>query len=174
MKLEPSDEVRVAVTGNAWMGGGIGSVQSAIEDLLEAANSEIQIAVYEMTAGADDFLEKLRTKVARGIKATMVVNRYTEKSPLITKPLEDMMHRFPHFDLLDFRPKQRSEDLHAKILVVDRSMALVGSANLTWKGLVGNHELAVTVVGPTASTIARLVDKLSSDPRSVSLRKETG
>ncbi len=171
MKPEPSDEVRVAVTGTAWMGGGVGSVQSAIENLLERANSEIQIAVYEMTKGADEFLEKLRVKLARGIKVTMIVNRYTEKSPLIMKPLEDMMRRYPHFDLLDFRPDQRSDDLHAKILVVDRSAALVGSANLTWKGLVGNHELAVIVVGPSASTIAGLVDKLSQDPRSVSLRK---
>lgn len=160
-----AEGLTIAVTGTAWMGGGVGSVQSAIEELLNSAGSEIQIAVYEMTSGATEFLNKLHECLATGIRVTMIINRYSDKPLPIRQRLEDMAHRFPHLEILNFQPENSSEDLHAKILVVDRCKALVGSANLTWKGLVGNHELAVIVSGPVASKIAELVDKLRNDSR---------
>ncbi len=157
--------VTIAVTGTAWIGGGVVSVQSAMEEMLNNAESEIQIAVYEMTAGATEFLSKLRACLATGVRATIIINRYDDKPLPIRRRLEDMARRFPYFEILNFRPETNSEDLHAKILVVDRCKALVGSANLTWKGLVGNHELAVVVSGSAASRIAELLDKLCTDPR---------
>lgn len=82
-----------------------------------------------------------------------------------------MKSRFPYFEVLDFRPEHRFEDLHAKIIVVDREDALVGSANLTWKGLVGNHELAIVISGKTASSIGTLLDKLCFDFRAFRMDK---
>jgi phosphatidylserine/phosphatidylglycerophosphate/cardiolipin synthase-like enzyme len=160
-----ADGLTIAVTGTAWMGGGVGSVQSAMEELLNKAEIEIQIAVYEMTAGATEFLNRLRACLATGVRVTMIINRYDDKPLSIRQRLEDMARRFPYFEILNFQPESSSEDLHAKILVVDRCKALVGSANLTWKGLVGNHELAVVVSGSVASKIAELVDRLCADPR---------
>lgn len=171
MSVANLQDPSVAVTGTAWMGGGVGSVQSAIEELLDRADNEIQIAVYEMTAGAEDFINRLRTCLARGVRTTMIVNRYGDKPFVIKQRLQDLAKRFPHFEVFDFRPETSSEDLHAKILVVDRRQALVGSANLTWRGLVGNHELAVVVSGSTASRIAGLLDKLCSDPRTSKVQK---
>ena len=160
-----SETLAIAVTGTAWMGGGVGSVQSAIEELFDKADCEIQIAVYEMTAGATKFLNRLRVCLARGIRVTMIINRYEDKPPPIRKRLEFLAKRFPHFEILNFQPENEMEDLHAKIIIVDRNRALVGSANLTWKGLVGNHELAVIVYGPVASKIGELFDRLSQDHR---------
>jgi len=165
------ERLTLAVTGTAWMGGGVGSVQSAIEELLSRADNEIQIAVYDMTAGAEEFLKRLATCLARGIRVTMIVNRYYQKPSFIIERLDEMARKFPYLELLDFRPKNDSEDLHAKILVIDRREALVGSANLTWKGLVGNHELAVVISGSTASKIAGLVDKLCGDSRVIRVGK---
>ena len=160
-----SETLAIAVTGTAWMGGGVGSVQSAIEELFDEADCEIQIAVYEMTAGATKFLNRLRVCLAGGIRVTMIINRYTDKPLPIRNRLEFFAKRYPHFEILNFQPENKMEDLHAKIIIIDRNKALVGSANLTWKGLVGNHELAVMVYGPTASKISELFDKLSQDHR---------
>jgi len=55
--------------------------------------------------------------------------------------------------------------LHAKLIVVDRSIALVGSSNLSWKGLILNHELAVLIEGPTAAKVGNLIDVLAKDTR---------
>jgi cardiolipin synthase len=61
-------------------------------------------------------------------------------------------------------------DLHAKVLVVDRSIALVGSANLSFHGMVSNHEMALVVRGPTAEVIAERFDMLA---RSAAVRSFT-
>ena len=155
--------LKIAVTGTAWMGGGVGSVQSAIEELLSQADEEILIAIYEITEGANEFLDKVRACLARGIRVTFIINRYDDKPLLIRNKLESLKNLFPYFEVLNFIPESGSDDLHAKLIVVDRSCALVGSANLTWNGLIGNHELAVVVYGAVASKIAELFDKLSQD-----------
>jgi PLD-like domain len=158
-------EVTVAATGTAWVGSGVGSVNTAVEGLLEKSRSEIQIAVYDLTGGADEFLNLLRGVLARGVLVTMVVNRLGEKGAAVREGLGLLARRFGHFQLFDFTPADRLEDLHAKIIVRDRKEALVGSANLTWRGLVRNHELAVVVSGTPASTVAHLIDVLTRDPR---------
>jgi phosphatidylserine/phosphatidylglycerophosphate/cardiolipin synthase-like enzyme len=159
----PPQALKIAVTGTAWMGGGIGSVQSAIEELLSVADDEILIAIYEITEGSNEFLDKLRICLAKGIRVTFIINRYFDKPLYIRKKLEMLSNLFPYFEIRNFEPKSKSDDLHAKLIVVDRSRALVGSANLTWNGLIGNHELAVVVYGKDASKIAELFDKLSQD-----------
>jgi phosphatidylserine/phosphatidylglycerophosphate/cardiolipin synthase-like enzyme len=162
---QTTDDITVAVTGTAWMGSGVGSVQSAIEDLLAQAENEIQLAIYELTKGAEGFLDKLNSCLARGIRTTIVINRYRSKPAFVKQKLERMRNQYPHLSLLSFEPEPTFEDLHAKIIVIDRRKALVGSANLTWKGLVGNHELAVVFEGNAAGTVANLLDKLCADPR---------
>jgi phosphatidylserine/phosphatidylglycerophosphate/cardiolipin synthase-like enzyme len=160
----PPQALKIAVTGTAWMGGGVGSVQSAIEELLSLANEEVLIAIYEITEGANEFLNRLRLCLARGIRVTIIINRYYAKPLSIRNKLESLASIFPYIQILNFIPENASDDLHAKIIVVDRSRALVGSANLTWNGLIGNHELAVIVYGSVASKIGELFDKLSQDP----------
>jgi len=61
-------------------------------------------------------------------------------------------------------PTQEQADLHAKVIVVDRKKALVGSANLSLRGLMNNHELGVVVEGPVAAEIARAIDMLMASP----------
>jgi phosphatidylserine/phosphatidylglycerophosphate/cardiolipin synthase-like enzyme len=163
--LNQENSLSIAVSGTAWMGGGVSSVQFAIEELLTNAESEVLIAIYEITETNRGFIDLLRTCLARGIRVTLIINRYMDKSPIVRNKLETLKVKFPYFDIFDFRPERRAEDLHAKIMVVDRQHALVGSANLTWKGLVGNHELAVLVSGRTASKIGSLLDKLFRDSR---------
>ncbi len=164
-------DVSIAVTGTAWMGGGVGSVQSSIEEMLGKAGKEVQIAIYEMT-DYQGFLPLLRPCLGRGVHITMIINRYASHSSSLRTALQELRMRFPHFDLFDFCPERKSEDLHAKVIVVDRGAALVGSANMTWKGLVGNHELAVIVSGEVASKVGMLLDKLCEDPRTSLVEKK--
>lgn len=68
------------------------------------------------------------------------------------------------FILKDFNPQDRREDLHAKLIIIDHKVALVGSANPTWKGLIVNHELMIRIKVRHASQIGDLVDDLSCYP----------
>lgn len=158
-------DVSVVATGTAWVGSGVGSVNTAIENMLRKATTEVQIAVYDMTGGADEFLVMVRGLLARGIPVTLVVNRFDKKGTRLKDGLNGLAARYRHFGLYDFAPRDEMEDLHAKVVVRDRAEALIGSANLTWRGMVLNHELAVIVSGTAASTVARLIDDLARDPR---------
>ena len=160
-----ANKVSIVVTGLAWMGRGIRSVESAIEDMLTNASDEIQVAAYMITGGAKEFLQLIQNCLYRGVRVTLIANRLATQPKEIRDQIKDMTQRFHHFIVLDFNPKDEKEDLHAKIVVVDRSTALVGSPNLSWRGLVLNHELAVVITGPTAAKIASLLDTLGRDPR---------
>ena len=55
-------------------------------------------------------------------------------------------------------------DLHAKVIVVDRRKAIIGSSNLSRRGFLTNYELALLLEGSTATTVASVVDKLLASP----------
>jgi cardiolipin synthase len=159
------DKVTIVVTGLAWMGHGIGSIYTTIEELLTSACDEVQIAAYGITAGAKEFIELIAGCLSRGLIVTLIVNKFGNQPKEIQTTIGELAQRYPHFTLLEFKPMEKNEDLHAKLIVVDRSRALIGSPNLTWKGLVSNHELAVLVDGPAAGTVASLLDLLAKDSR---------
>lgn len=164
------NDVKVVVTGSAWMGRGTGSVESAIEEMLCEAKEEVQVAAFQITEGGTQFLKLVEESLARGIRVTLIVNKFSSQPTRVQKALDDLAVRFPHFILVDFNPDNRIQDLHAKIVVVDRSLALIGSPNLSWKGLVINHELGVVLSGPVAKTVSNLLDLLAADS-SASVRR---
>jgi cardiolipin synthase len=152
-------KIRVVVSGLGWMGSGTGSIESAIETLLSEARREILLTAYSI-GNADHIFELLESALARGVRVRMVVNRLSEQHESIQRRLERLRQRYPYFDLWSFEPHEERGDLHAKVLVVDRQHALVGSSNLSYNGMVLNHELAVLIEGKEASDIAAALDTL--------------
>lgn len=149
--------IRIVVSGLGWMGGGVGSIESAIEDLLSSAQREILLTAYAI-GQADRIFDLLEAALARGIRVVMIVNRLSEQHRSVQQRLERLSNKYAHFHLYPFQPDEG--DLHAKVLVVDRRMALIGSSNLSYSGMVINHELAVLIEGMHASSIAGAIDTL--------------
>lgn len=170
MNEASADKVTIVVTGLAWMGRGIRSIDSTIEEMLSNATDEIQIAAYVVTSGAEDFVRLLSKCLTRGVRVTLVVNRFGQQPKKMQNMIMDLLHQFPHISLFEFSPNATNEDLHAKIIVVDRTKALIGSSNLSWRGLILNHEIAVMVDGPSAARIGSLVDLLSRDKRTKAIK----
>jgi len=170
MTAASSDKVTIVVTGLAWMGHGIRSIDSIIEEMLCGATDEIQIAAYVITSGAEGFVRLISNCLARGVKVTLVVNRFGKQPKAMQNMILDLLRQFTHFSLFQFSPKAANEDLHAKIIVVDRAKALIGSSNLSWKGLILNHEIAVTIAGPSAAKIGNLIDTLVRDKRTKAIK----
>ena len=152
--------VRVVATGSVWIGKGIGSVASAIEELLSGADDEVQIASYAL-GEARDLLRLIESCLGRGVRVTMIVNKLRNQPVNTTSRILRLRSRFRHFELMSFDPPE-SEDLHAKIIVADRSKAIVGSANPSQRGLFRNHEIALVISGEAAEQIADLIDALAS------------
>jgi phosphatidylserine/phosphatidylglycerophosphate/cardiolipin synthase-like enzyme len=53
--------------------------------------------------------------------------------------------------------------MHAKAIVADRRVALVGSANFTAGGLRSNLEVGVRVTGAVAADIVRTIERLERE-----------
>jgi len=152
-------KVQIVVSGLGWMGGGVGSIESAIQELIENAQDEILLTAYSI-GNADHIFDLLDSALARGVRVRMIINRLTEQHSSVQNRLEELRKDFPHFCLHPFHPDGERGDLHAKVLVVDRRYALVGSSNLSYNGLILNHELAVLIEGQVASAIGTALDKL--------------
>lgn len=161
-------EVTVAVTGTAWMGAGVGSIQSALNKMFSSARDEISMTAYALGIGGDSVVEWIENALSRGVRVRLVVNRFDEQPGQVTAELRRLRTEHAHFELFDFAEGENA-DLHAKAVVADRHDAVVGSSNLSRRGFVDNHELALVVRGTAASTVATVLDRLfaSSSVRAV-------
>lgn len=154
---------QVVVTGLAWMGSGIGSIESAMERVFREAQHELLITSYAISNATDLMLDWFEAALARGVLIRMVINRIHEQPAEVVARLTNLHKMYPHFYLYSFTDEQ-GYDLHAKVIVVDRKMALVGSFNLSRRGLLNNHELALFVEGKSAEQVASAIDGLLLSP----------
>jgi cardiolipin synthase len=144
------------------MGSGIGSIESALEQLFREAQREISLTVYSLSNSADQLFDWLETALARGVEVKLLINRFESQPSDVVARLRQLVEMYPHFYLFDFQPQEGS-DLHAKTITADRRIALVGSSNLSKRGLLSNHELAVSLQGPAASSVASALDRLMTN-----------
>ena len=152
--------VAILVTGERLVGKGIRAIEPVIEELILGARREVHIASYRFGPGAEGILRSLETALESGVRVILVVNRFGEQPPGIRDWLTGLSARFGHVKVAEFASSQ-GQVLHAKVVVVDRSKAVISSANLTWGGLVGNHEIGVLVDGEPAWQVASFIDRLT-------------
>ncbi len=159
--------VEIIATGSGFEHPGVRGFEAAIKKLLQEARTEVQIAVYLISPSAMDIFNILAEKAARGVRVTIIVNNLDEIDERVRKTLLKLAQDFENlFRVYSFRDHFKS-NLHAKAVVVDRKIAVVGSFNLSWGGMVENHELGIMVEGSPAWQIAKLIDGLAD-------RKEDG
>lgn len=155
------NRVRVVVTGIGWVGGGVGSVEETLLGVVRQAQHEILATAYTITAGSSRILEQFEHAAATGVRVRLIVDHFDHQDTKVREGLRSLAQRFPTtFGVYDFTGVSGSGQLHAKSLVVDRRRAVVGSANLTFHGMISAHEMAVVVDGPAAEQIAGRIDLL--------------
>jgi phosphatidylserine/phosphatidylglycerophosphate/cardiolipin synthase-like enzyme len=160
-----ASDIRVVVSGSSWMGGGLGSIDSAIHNLFARASNEVTIVAYAISSAAPALFQQFTLLLQRGIRLRLLINRYDEQHPSVQNEMGQLQKQFPGlFQLYSFVPLRSQADLHAKIIMVDRRYALVGSANLSLRGLMDNHELGLLLEGAAVSDIARAIDLLLRSP----------
>ncbi|MEW6505537.1 MAG: phospholipase D-like domain-containing protein [Chloroflexota bacterium] len=154
------NDVTVLVTGLAWMGGGVRSIESALNELLQSAQNEVLITAYTISNISDRVSGKLEIALSRGATVHLIVNRLNTQPKTAFESLKSLGDKYPYFHMYSFESDEESADLHAKAVVIDRKRALIGSANISFRGWTTNHELAVLITGPAAGDIARAIDRL--------------
>jgi cardiolipin synthase len=161
LAAERFDQVSIAVTGPGWLGGGVPAVERMLADLIASAEQEVTLTAYSITPGSDRIWAEFEQALATGIRVTIVIDRLCEQNEVTRSLLYRLARVYSDaFSLYDFVGEDLSTGLHAKVLVVDRRVALVGSANLSHRGMVTAHEMATIVRGPTADRVAQRLDAL--------------
>jgi phosphatidylserine/phosphatidylglycerophosphate/cardiolipin synthase-like enzyme len=163
-RARSTNEVSVVATGLSWVGGGTRSVEQTLIWLITAASDEILVTAYSLTSGSSRVMEALVVAVSTGVRCVFVINRLDEQRHDVRTSLSELVAQYPgRFRLYSFEDGA-SEGLHAKVMVVDRRVALVGSANLTFHGMTASHELGLLVRGPAAGAVAAAIDRLIASP----------
>lgn len=157
-------EASVVATGLGWLGGGIRSVEQAMLSLIPNASREILVTAYSLTGGSSRVTDALGRAAAAGVRCVIVVNRLDDQSPAARATLRQLAERHrSSVRVYDFS-SEGGEGLHAKAVVIDREVAVIGSANLTFHGLSASHELGVVLRGAVAELVGEAVDRLLASP----------
>lgn len=152
-------KVEILGTGAQFMKQGVRGIEPVIEEIIMQASKEIQILAYIFTSKALHILKQVEQAAKKGIRITIIVNDLQSQDKVIRSRLENMEDNFPHVHVIDFA-ENTERQLHAKIVVVDRQIAVIGSANFSWGGMYSNYEIGLLVEGEPAWKIAQLVDSL--------------
>ncbi len=149
----------ILVSGASWFGSGLRSISSVLEEMVMNAKSEILIGVYSIGSIDEALFFYLTNSINHGVNLVMFINRYHRQPEWARGYFERL--RSGHSRVIIYSVEcPEGEDFHAKVFVVDRSKAIIGSANLSQKGFTYNYEMGVYVEGILADEAAGALERL--------------
>lgn len=152
-------DVRLVMTSPAGSGAMLGT-KEALRSVIAAAERELLVVGYTITDPS--FVDLIVDRARSGVRVTIVGDREQGAS--------DVFIRTWPIDAGSLRALENVEPvagvnpaIHAKAVVADRAVALLGSANFTRSGMLRNLELGVIVRGFVAAQICVEVDRLERE-----------
>jgi cardiolipin synthase len=115
------------------------AIKDSLLPLLEGARWSVSMEAFVLTDPA--VLEALRADVARGVKVQVLLDGAQAPNHHPADFLERVGARVALY-------RGEGEKLHAKVVVIDHAVVMVGSANFSKAGLTHNHELDAWIVSP--------------------------
>ena len=158
------NESQILATGTSMIGDGVRGTGSAIRDLIEEAEDEIHILAYAMTEEAVPIIRLLESGLERGLKIVLVINKLDNQNRRVVAMLRSMNKKYGRFTLGNFNDPD-GWDLHAKVMVQDRRAAVIGSANISWRGMEKNIEIGILVMDGSAWRLSSIIDNLAAGTR---------
>lgn len=155
----------IAGSGKIWVGSVASDIQSMVFESLESAKTSIQISSFSLGEKNDEvkqFFDIVEDKLEAGRTVQFIVN--DAEGNLVRRYSRMRLNKlltYDNFDLQNFKSKKGRNALHAKVIIVDRKIALVGSANISQHGLFSNYEIMLKVSGKAVADIAGMLDKLA-------------
>lgn len=157
----------IAWTGPATAAVPLRRVDQVIYSMLETASEEILLVTFAAYR-AERVLSALRVATDRGVRVRLVIELAQASGGKISfDGLQGFRAAVPAAQIYYWPVIRRERNsagaygsMHAKCLVVDRSRAIVSSANLTDYALEANMELGLVVQRPVAARLAEHFDQL--------------
>jgi len=146
------EEVEIVWTGPTTSAVALRRTRLVLFELIRGAHSKITLVSYAAFR-QDDLLEELRSAAGRGVRVRLVLESAAASRGRLD---DDAARAFASLagtvEVLEWPTELRGDAkakgvLHAKAVVVDGSIALVSSANVTAAALATNIELGLLVRG---------------------------
>ncbi|MEM0133679.1 MAG: phospholipase D-like domain-containing protein [Thermoplasmatales archaeon] len=138
---------------------GIRSTEPSMLELINNAKDELQILSYAITSGANKILLAIEKALSKGIKLTFVLNSNEQLNESVIHSLTKMKNTFEYSKTYLF-DSNANADLHAKIMIADRKVAIVGSSNLTSRGLLWNLEIGFLIEDESVWKLSEIIDRI--------------
>jgi phosphatidylserine/phosphatidylglycerophosphate/cardiolipin synthase-like enzyme len=130
--------MQLVTTGEKWIGYGVQTINSKIVELLKSAKDSIFLSIFIITDNA--ILEIIKEKLDAGIEIEIYC---FENSDFNNKYIVDTLQQYSfQYDYFNYY-KITEDVLHAKVLIIDDTKIVIGSANLTYGGFVKNYEMGI-------------------------------
>lgn len=145
----------------------VAATRDVVRSMLRGARREVLLVGFSITDV--DVRALLVRRGLEGVRVTVVgdresgdVDALARSWPTEATPLTAL------WDVVPARDERRR--MHGKVLVIDRHVALLGSANFSTSGLGANLEFGVRVEGAIAREVHRTVDALREEAWLVPVR----
>ncbi len=155
----------ISASGALWVGYEASNIVDTVFDSLKQARTSIQISAFSL--GRDNFEMKtffdiIQDQINAGCYVQFIVNDL-EGSTIGDFSRQKLIafQKFSNFDLFNFQIKHKYGSLHAKIIVIDRKFALIGSPNISKNAMNYNYEIMLKINGNSVSKIANMLDVLA-------------
>lgn len=130
----------ILVTGRLFERGPFRAIRPVAEELVDGAASEVHLLSFVLSESSSWLLARLVAVAKRGVTVRLALDVAPPGGPEASRELEEL-GSIPWVRIVG--AEELGVRLHAKVLVVDRRVAVVGSANFTAGGGLFNHEIAV-------------------------------
>lgn len=170
------DVEAIGASGKVWMGFHAMDIADLLFGELEKANTSIQISSFSTGHDSNEmqhFFDLLKKKLDDpNMKINMIVNddgKNNTITPFAREKIQELQYDKPNRFFPQFFKQTKINNLHkilhAKLIVIDGTTALIGSANISKGALESNYEIMLKVTGKVAVNLSQMLSKLSEEIR---------
>jgi len=134
-------DISIIASGEKWIGYGVRSFSSVIGEILRDAKERLVMTIYVLTDM--NVVDGIKKALERGVSVEIFMY-CPDTSPHHNEAVDSIMQMSSVYEYLKIH-RVENNILHAKVLLSDGRVALVGSANPTFGGMVKNYELGFLV-----------------------------
>lgn len=167
----------IGSSGSDWGNGITGDIRDLFYNTLrpENVNNRVQISTFTLGSGkkgkseVQEFFKIINNLLKNERSVVLIVNDNESKTMPSCNPdakikLKELQKKYPdrfQYYLFNSKSIHAKKILHAKLVVVDRQIALIGSANISKSALSSNYEVMLKISGDVVSRLSLMLDNLA-------------
>lgn len=156
LRQPASEAVEVVCTSPDRLGIPVRTTLATARELIQTSQDEIVIVGYVFTGGAGVLITDLATARLQGVQVILIGNQMATHLPVI-RSLWPKESPAPKIFSREADEQDPMAALHAKLLLCDRTKALVTSANFSHHGMHQNIEIGVKVESPALERLRAFI-----------------